>query len=216
MIVGLALFLVGVVLSVLGLWRLYRRRYHSAITLETTGVFVIALSMVFILIASNLVIYNRLVYETPVATISFKQKHAQLFDVSFAPVDALTQQYEIAGDEWQLDARILKWHGVANVIGLDANYQLHRLTGRYRDIEQERHAAHSVYRVGQQTEIDLWDLASEYHDWLSWMLDAGYGSAVFLPMTDGAKYEVSVSQSGLIARPANPQAKEAVSRWIGF
>ena len=33
--------------------------------------------------------------------------------------------------------------------------------------------------------------------------DALYGSAVYVPMSDGARYQVVVSQSGLVARPLN-------------
>jgi len=48
------------------------------------------------------------------------------------------------------------------------------------------------------------------------LVDAMYGSAVFLPMTNQAKYVISISRNGLIARPANAEAKKAVSRWIGL
>jgi hypothetical protein len=40
-----------------------------------------------------------------------------------------------------------------------------------------------------------------------------YGSATYLPMSDGALYEIKVSQSGLVARPMNQAAREAVSGW---
>jgi hypothetical protein len=44
-------------------------------------------------------------------------------------------------------------------------------------------------------------------------VDALFGSATFVPMADGALYAVSVSQSGLIARPANQAARNAVAGW---
>jgi hypothetical protein len=40
-----------------------------------------------------------------------------------------------------------------------------------------------------------------------------YGSATYLPMADGADYEVTVSQSGLVARPLNDAARLAVGAW---
>ena len=48
------------------------------------------------------------------------------------------------------------------------------------------------------------------------MVDATYGSAVFLPMNDAARYSISISRNGLVARPDNAIAREAVSNWIGF
>ena len=38
-------------------------------------------------------------------------------------------------------------------------------------------------------------------------LDTLYGGAAYMPMADGARYEVWITQSGLIARPTNSQAR---------
>jgi hypothetical protein len=110
---------------------------------------------------------------------------------------------------------------VATLFGLDANYRLHRIAGRYNDIEQERHSPRSVHNlvranvVTEKDYFDLWQLANDHQDWLRWV-DAVYGSAVFLPMTDGAKFKVAITRSGLVARPDNKVARQAVSRWIGL
>jgi hypothetical protein len=44
-------------------------------------------------------------------------------------------------------------------------------------------------------------------------VDAVYGSATFLPMADKAAYAISASQTGLIARPLNEAARNAISGW---
>ena len=46
----------------------------------------------------------------------------------------------------------------------------------------------------------MWALAQAQPRWLPFV-DAIYGSATYLPMADGARYEVTLGQSGLIARP---------------
>jgi hypothetical protein len=43
--------------------------------------------------------------------------------------------------------------------------------------------------------------------------DALYGSAVYVPMAEGAEYAVTVSQSGLVVRPANDAARKSVGGW---
>jgi hypothetical protein len=43
--------------------------------------------------------------------------------------------------------------------------------------------------------------------------DALYGSAVYVPMSEGAEYTVSVSASGLVVRPGNDTARKAVGGW---
>ena len=58
----------------------------------------------------------------------------------------------------------------------------------------------------------MWTLLQRYHNYLPWV-DTLYGSAAFMPMADGARYEVKVSQSGLVARPLNLVARQAVGAW---
>jgi hypothetical protein len=44
-------------------------------------------------------------------------------------------------------------------------------------------------------------------------VDAVFGNAVYLPMADGARYQVTLGQSGLIARPLNESARDATKGW---
>ncbi len=197
--------------------RCMRRRRAAAATGYAAGaLWGLALAAVLALFASNALVYQRLTYETPVATLHFQQTAPQRFQVLLQRPDGSVQRFVLYGDEWQLDARILKWHGIANVLGLDAQYRLHRLSGRYQDIQRARNSAYSVYDVDEAPAVDMWRLARRYGGWLQGLVDAAYGSAVFLPMTDGAEYAVTLSQSGLLARPSNAAAKAAVREWIGL
>ena len=60
--------------------------------------------------------------------------------------------------------------------------------------------------------LDLWRIAERHGNWLP-VLDAVYGSAAYLPMSDGAEYRIWLSQSGLVARPLNAEADGAVRTW---
>ena len=60
--------------------------------------------------------------------------------------------------------------------------------------------------------IDVWTLLRAWQDHIPWF-DALYGSAIYLPMADGADYEVSISPTGLLARPLNGAARAAVGAW---
>ena len=44
-------------------------------------------------------------------------------------------------------------------------------------------------------------------------LDAYYGQSIFVPMRDGAKFSVSLSQAGLVVRPVNAAAIQALQAW---
>ena len=169
----------------------------------------VALVGLGVAVALNLRTYARLTHEEPVAELSFEARGPQRWRATLTTVSDLSKRsFDLAGDEWQLDARVLKWRGWANVLGLDARYRLERVSGRYRDIAQERSAPRSVYALGEEPAFDLWSLASQYPDWLPFV-DAVYGSATYLPMAEGATYEVSLTQSGLIARPQNAAARAA-------
>jgi len=219
---SLLVSIVGMAFTVVGIRRLLQRRYLHAAGLEFSGLIFLLLAASAFLLASNLYTYERLVFEQAVAEVSFVQVSEQSYRTTIQSLDSsFKRQLDLQGDEWQLDAQVLTWHGLATLFGLDANYRLHRIAGRYVDIEEEQNKPRSVFslvqttRVTENEEFDLWQLANKYREWLRWV-DAAYGSAVFLPMTDGAVYRVSVSRTGLIARPANAVARKAVSQWIGL
>ena len=164
------------------------------------------------LVGVDLAAYARLTYEAPVAEVRFRQMSERRFDAELLLPDGERHAFVLAGDEWQLDARVLKWHGAATLLGLDTGYRLDRIGGRYRDVESERTAARTVFEVSRPPGLDVWSLARRFHAWLPW-LDALYGSATYLPMADGAHYAVTISPTGLVARPLNREAREAVAAW---
>ncbi len=213
---------VALAFAVTGIKRLIQRRFLSAVSLEFSGLFFLLLASSVFLLASNLYTYQRLIYEQAVAEISFQRLTAQEFSADIKALDSAFQQtVHLKGDEWQLDAQVLSWQGMATLFGLDANYRLHRISGRYTDIDEEQHNPRSVFSLVKKQALvnsekfDLWQFANKHQGWLHWV-DATYGSAVFLPMTDGAKYSIAISRTGLIARPANDEARKAVSQWIGL
>ena len=126
--------------------------------------------------------------------------------------DFLADGHALRGDEWQIDVRLLKWRGITNVLGFDTAYRLERIAGRYSDIDRERASTRTVYALHPPEGVDVWSLLRSYHDYVPWA-DALYGSATYAPIADGAAYEVKVSQDGLIARPLNLPARQALGAW---
>jgi hypothetical protein len=221
-LISALLIVLGLAFSVVAIKRLFQRRFVRAAGLQVSGLVFLLLASSAFLLASNLHTYQRLVYEQPIAEIEFKRLSEQEYSASISALDSVFKQTVIlTGDEWQLDAQVLSWQGVATLLGLDANYRLHRISGRYLDITEEQQRPRSVYSLIKKSayiedeHFDLWQFAHKHQDWLHWV-DAVYGSAVFLPMTDGARYSVAISRTGLIARPANDAARKAVSRWVGL
>ena len=160
----------------------------------------------------NLYTYNRLTAEQDVAMLEIEQIGLHQYKVMLLETNGNHSEYEMYGDEWQLDARIIKWSGLANMLGLNTIFRLERLSGRYNDVQRERSGPKSIYSLSEESGMDIWSLTKQNETWLPW-IDTIYGNATYVPMADGAKYSVSLSMSGLIARAENEEARKAVYRW---
>jgi hypothetical protein len=156
--------------------------------------------------------YGRLTTETQVARLSFSQTGPQRFEATVVLPDERRIEVALAGDDWQLDARVVKWTPFAVLAGLDPLYKLDRISGRYQDVEAERAHAKTVHDLAADGGLDLWRLAQSHPQWLPFV-DTEYGSGAYLPMRDGAVYDVTLSPlGGLVARPAAPSQPDADGR----
>jgi hypothetical protein len=204
--------LLGLLFFVASIRRLRRRRVMGGMAHGAAALIFLLAAACAVLIGSNLRSYQRLSYEQPAGELQLSRIADRQFDAVLSYPDGERAQFPLHGDEWQVDARVLKWRAFANLVGFDASYRLERISGRYSHIEDERTEPRTVYELHAPGRIDPWELVHRYRSWVPWM-DALYGSATFLPMADGALYEIKVSQSGLVARPLNQAAREAVGSW---
>lgn len=164
------------------------------------------------LLGGTLMTYERLTAERPALEVALKRSGDRHYEAALTYPSGRTQSFELLGDEWQVDARILKWKGLAHWFGFDTVYRLERLGGRYTDVVAEKAAPRTVHGLVPPDTVDVWSLARRNHDYLPW-IDALYGSATYVPMADGAVYQVTVSPTGLVARPLNKAARDAVGGW---
>ncbi len=202
----------GLILFVLGLRRLWRRKLFTGSVQGLTGLLLLTAAALAGAIALNLYTYQRLTYETPVAEVRFQSLSPSRFRASLTPTNKNVLVFELYGDAWQLDARVLKWHGMALLLGLDPMYRLDRLSGRYSDVAQERTGPRTVYDLSEDPGLDIWTVVRLYEGWIPWV-DAIYGSATYMPMADGARYTVTMTASGLMARATNEIAQKALQDW---
>ena len=203
----------GLLLFALGVARLRRLRVVAGCGHCTIGATLTAVGVAGGAVAFNLHSYERLTHERPVAEIRFVEEAPRRYTALLYPADSeRVERYSLNGDEWQLDARILKWTGPAVLGGLDSYYRLDRISGRYQDVASERGLERSVHDLANGGGLDLWQVAREHGRWLPWV-DTVYGSATYLPMRHEARFQVMVTQSGLLARPLNEPAVEALEGW---
>jgi hypothetical protein len=210
--------LLALIIVVRGLLGLFSGRFFGGLGGILGGGLILVISGALLLTGLDVQTYQRLTYERPVATLTARQLGPKFFEVTVAEPAAEglpappPRVYQVHGDDWRLEARVLKWKGWASVLGLDSQYRLDRLSGRYEETEDELHAERSVYdlRPDPPSQIDFWKLARKSSRFAP-MVDTLYGSGAFMPLADGGQYEVWITQSGLLARPVNEQARNAAA-----
>lgn len=179
------------------------------------GLPLLVLGIALCLLGVSLRSYLSLEGETVVAQIVLKQTGVQRYRAELS-AGGQVRDFDLAGDEWQLDARLLTWKLPALLTGVSPLYRLERLQGRYGDVKQELEATRTVYSLRSGGELDLWSLKRQYPKALPFV-DAQFGSAAYLPMLDGARYSVSLgTRGGLVARPADKATHDLLleSGWL--
>lgn len=211
-----ALIIACALLSVLFLITSVRRFRHRRMLAGTmhggTGIILVLLCVAATLLGLTLNTYRRLSHEQLAGEVQFTRLGDKDFKAELTYPDSRRATYDLKGDEWQVDARVLKWQDFANLLGFDTAYRLERIGGRYTTVKDEQTEPRTVYELAPPDQIDVWTLLRQYHSYVPWV-DALYGSATFLPMADGALFEIKVSQSGLVSRPLNQAARDAVGNW---
>jgi hypothetical protein len=210
--IGVVALLIALPLEIAAFRRLRRLQLARGTMFFLAGGFVVAIAAGIALIAMNLYTYARLTHEQEAARVSIRQLGERHYVLSVQARAAPPRHFQVRGDEWQIDARVLKWRALGNLLGFDTVYRFERLSGRYADITQERGAARTVHSLAEDPGLDFWSLLRKHHQYVP-LADALYGSAVYVPMAEGAEYSVTVSASGLVVRPANDAARRAVGGW---
>lgn len=160
-------------------------------------------------VAVNLHSYDRLTKEKVVARIGFTKTGHQQFVAELELLDRNERHtYQMKGDEWEISARIIKWHPRAVVLGLDTQYRLERLGVDFFDLEQARNEKRTIYDVHNDDGLDITTIFDENPQWIPWK-DTAFKSKGVQSMVDGGRFEISVGTGGLIVRAINEKALDA-------
>ena len=189
----------GLILTVAGFVALFRAQVGAFTFRTVLGLLFLAIGGLAGMIAFGIHGYQTLTREETAARISVSPVAPQRFAATFYYPDGRVASFILEGDEIYIDAHILKWQPLANLFGLHTAYELDRVGGRYRDIEQERAAKRTLFSLEQDKLVNLFDLRQR-HTFLAIVLDAKYGSATFVPVIHPAELELRISTTGLLIR----------------
>jgi len=197
-VTALCLLLLGILLTRSGVRAARERRWVGTGLRGLTGLLLLALAALAGTVIVGLNGYRALTYEELAATVRTEPLGGQRFRATITLPDRRLAMYELAGDAFYMDARILKWHPWATVLGLHTAYELDRVAGRYNAVADERTRPHTAYELSRSRPVDLFFIARR--GLLGPLLDAEYGSATFVAVRRPATWEVRVSTTGLLAR----------------
>jgi len=106
--------------------------------------------------------YERLTAEQIISSIEFRATGPDTYQARLLIPDEQDRLFELRGDEWQIDARLINWKPPVTIFGLDPIYRLERLSGRYTAIDRERNERRTVHQLSAENPADLWRLARRY------------------------------------------------------
>jgi len=91
-------------------------------------------------------------------------------------------------------------------------YRLERLSGRYSDAAREATATRSVHSLDDWPAPDLGSLKKSFPNWFPFV-DVQFGSGAYMPLFDGARYQVFMDPRGaLFIRPDGQATAEGLKR----
>ena len=201
-----ALLAVSAALALLGAWFAVRaasalrgRRVLAFSRRSLTGLLFSALSALGLTLTAATQGYRAFTREEVAAEVHVVPAGPQRFIAKVVLPDGREVEHRLNGDQLYVDAHILKWKPLVNVLGLHTAYELDRLGGRYRTVEDEQNKSRTVVSLAEEKNVDLFDLRRRFGH-LALLVDAEYGSATFIDVTEPSVFEVRVSTSGLLVR----------------
>lgn len=169
------------------------------VRLSLTLVLVAVAGFVLLLVAS-IHSFFALTDETLIAELEFERTGEARYIATLRTGDFCTdEQFPVFGDQWRIDAQFLKWHYWATLFGLESQYRLERLEGRYRDVRSQNSAPTLAHELAPPSAIDIGNLSGRLGR-LNFLADTSYGSSTYHDIDTSRIYLVYKSPTGLLAR----------------
>lgn len=189
-----------------------RRQFRFRPVRRLIGLLVLGLACVSALLAVSIYQFFRLTSDEQIAEVTLHQEGDRLFLAQAQVPGQRPNEFQLRGDQWQIDARVVRWKLPALLAGVPPLYRLERLSGRYEDAAADQSAPRTVFALGDTRVPDLASLKRRFPNWLPF-IDVQYGSGAYMPMFDGARYRVYVDPRGsLFIRPADAATTDGLKQ----
>jgi hypothetical protein len=190
-----------------------RKQFRLRPVRRLVGLLILALAAVSGLLGGSLYQFHRLTTDQPVASIRLEQQGERQYLITCQlEGEATPRQFRVQGDQWQIDARVVRWQLPALLAGVPPLYRMDRLSGRYEDPVAEQSQPRTVYPLGDTRTPDLGALKRSFPTWLPFV-DVQFGSGAYMPMFDNARYRVFLDPRGaLFVRPEDAATTDGLKQ----
>ncbi len=199
---GIGFSLLAILLLWLALKLLISRGWFLAWLKGCLGVGLVLSSILLVVVTLDLFSYGQVENKRPLATVSIAEKGNQLYALELIDADGAVRNLEMAGDQWQLDVRVLS-------IGSFSSFKLDKISGRYLSLEQNDKDIQTRHALWANSVGGFWLLIDGLVKKLPFAAES-LEKVAYVPMTDGAIYQVYLEDSELSVVATNAQAKLAM------
>ena len=155
-----------------------------------------------VLLSASVYTFHRLTDETLIAELRFDATGDRQYLARLRTGDGCSERVlPVLGDQWRVDAEFLKWKYWALLFGLDSQYRLDRLEGRYRSTAEQNSEPNVAHDLAGGTALDVVGVAGALGSW-NFLIDATYGSSTYQDIDTASVYNVYRTQTGIITRQA--------------
>ena len=169
---------------------------HSLFALVSVGV-----AGIVLLVGYSLSSYELLSGEELAADVQLRKQEGGGYTAMVTYPSKRFQVFDLTGDQWRVEARLIRWEGKPKLPGLEAFYRLERLTVRSSKAAPDGQAKEMP--LPSPDRFDLWKHLEElkFPGLTAVSLDGK-----FLPVADNANFGVSIAPGTIVARPKNAEA----------
>jgi hypothetical protein len=154
------------------------------------------------LLSASIYTFHQLSDETQIAELRFDETGDRQYLAHLRTGDGCNERVlPVLGEQFRVDAEFLKWKYWALLFGLDSQYRLDRLEGRYRSAAEQNSEPNIAHDLAGGTAFDVVTLAGALGTW-NFLIDATYGSSTYEDIDTTSVYNVYRTQTGIITRTA--------------
>jgi len=211
-VVAVVVALIAVIAVLVGAKLLFSQKWILGFLRGCSGFLSIVISCVLIFSAVDIYSYKSAKNQQTIATLSVHHTQGNIFQVEIQETDGNVYSASVVGQQWQLNAQMFRWNPLLGQLGLRVGYRLDSIRGRFLELQLDKiHNERKVEILNSSAFIDVWKYLNENPNPLS--PESYLSSPGFIPLADGALFDIVLSGTNISVKPLNDAARSALESW---